>query len=200
MTAPAALTIRPYRETDHDAIYDICVRTGDRGDDISEQLHDPRLLPDLFVGPYLALEPELAFVLAAVHRPVGYILGTADTARFVAAYRERWLPRVARPSQAPSDEWLVHLLNRPEWMSHPELADEYPAHLHIDLLPEARGNGYGRALIETFRAALRTAGVPGMHLTTGVSNSSAQRFYRRVGFVPLPQEPPKGAIFMGQPV
>jgi ribosomal protein S18 acetylase RimI-like enzyme len=193
-------TVRPYREPDRAALYEICVRTGDRGDDISGQLHDPLLLPDVFVGPYVTLEPELAFVLTADERPVGYILGTADTEAFVAAYREQWLPQVARPAQAPSDEELAALLHSPEWMSRPELAADFPAHLHIDLLPQARGKGHGRALMEAFRGALRAAGAPGVHLATSASNDSAQQFYRRVGFVPLPAQPLAGAVLMGRPV
>ena len=35
--------------------------------------------------------------------------------------------------------------------------DAYPAHLHIDLLPELQGQGMGRRLIDTLRAALADA-------------------------------------------
>ena len=40
-------------------------------------------------------------------------------------------------------------------------AAEYPAHLHIDLLPELQGQGWGRRLIDTLVAALRERGVRG---------------------------------------
>ena len=49
-------------------------------------------MPALFAGPYVFLAPELAFVLddGRRRRPVGYVLGTADTAAFARAYRERY--------------------------------------------------------------------------------------------------------------
>ncbi len=73
-------------------------------------------------------------------RAVGYIVGTADTGRFVEDFRRTWIPRMAgrypesaEPPRTPSEE-MVRLLHHPERMLVPELA-AYPAHLHIDLLP-----------------------------------------------------------------
>ena len=40
-------------------------------------------------------------------------------------------------------------------------AEDYPAHLHIDLLPEVQGQGWGRLLIATLVDALRERGVAG---------------------------------------
>jgi len=54
-------------------------------------------MPDLFAGPYVYLEPQLAFVLDAGNGPVGYVIGTSNTPRFVEQYRRngfRWSPTV----------------------------------------------------------------------------------------------------------
>ncbi|MET0353639.1 MAG: GNAT family N-acetyltransferase, partial [Plantibacter flavus] len=64
----------------------------------------------------------------------------------------------------------------------PELLAQYPAHLHIDLLPETQGMGVGRRLIDAFCGLLAERGVPGVHLGVGVSNTGAQQFYQRTGF------------------
>jgi GNAT superfamily N-acetyltransferase len=64
--------------------------------------------------------------------------------------------------------------------------DTYPAHLHIDLLPELQGQGWGRRLIDTLVAALRERGVTGLHLASSSDNAGAIAFYPRVGFTPLP--------------
>ena len=66
-----------------------------------------------------------------------------------------------------------------------ELA-EYPAHLHIDLLPELQGQGFGRRLIDTLRAALAARGVPAVHLGMDAANTGARAFYDRLGFHELP--------------
>ena len=54
-----------------------------------------------------------------------------------------------------------------------DLLGEYPSHLHIDLLPRAQGRGNGRALMETFLAALTERGSPGVHLGTSPQNVRA---------------------------
>ncbi|WIM98230.1 GNAT family N-acetyltransferase [Actinoplanes oblitus] len=192
-------TIRAYRPSDLDAIYDICVRTGDAGQDARGKYSSDRLLGDIWAAPYVILEPEHAHVLDdGTGRPVGYLIGTADTATFVERYRAEWLPATAGRlvDGDPRDEVMLDLHRRPERMLHPGLAD-YPAHLHIDLLPEWQGKGQGRGLMAAFLAGLRAAGVPRVHLGMALENHSAYAFYRRLGFHDLPIEDP-GARFVGR--
>jgi ribosomal protein S18 acetylase RimI-like enzyme len=189
MTHTAAV-IRRYREADLGAVYDVCVRTADAGGDARGMYCSDDLMPDLFVGPYVFLEPDFAFVLDDGHRAVGYIAGTPDTAAFVRAYRARWIPRLAgrypvppEPAAGPLglEEEMIALHYRPERMLWPGLA-EYPAHLHIDLLPPFQGTGHGRALMETFFAAAARAGAAGVHVTVMAANTRAIGFYHHLGF------------------
>jgi len=189
--AESTALIRLYREADHAAVYDVCVRTADAGGDARGKYHSDDLMPDLFAGPYLFLEPDFAFVLDDGNRAVGYVIGTPDTAAFARAYRARWIPRLAGryppPHPGPPagpDEELLALHYRPERMIWPG-QQEYPAHLHIDLLPPFQGVGYGRALMETFYAAAAGAGAVGVHVTVMTANTRALGFYRRLGFRPL---------------
>lgn len=193
--------IRPYRAEDRAALYDICVRTGHEGGD-ARHLHPdaPDLLPDIFAGPYAELEPELAFVVDdGTGRAVGYIVGTAGTAVFAARFREEWLPKVADRYPLPEDgpgprtptEEMIGLLHNPERMVVPELAG-YPAHLHIDLLPEFQRAGLGRELMWVLLDALARRGVPAVHLGMVTANVAARAFYDRVGFheIPVPDAGP----------
>ncbi|CAL9655609.1 Putative acetyltransferase OgpAT [Streptomyces sp. enrichment culture] len=191
VTSTASATVRPYRPEDAAALDDICVRTGHNGQDSRPHYTDPGVLTATFAAPYAHLEPELTFVLDDGRgHAVGYILGTADTARFAADFRTRWLPRVADRYPAPQgppgslDEVIAGLLHRPERMVVPELAG-HPAHLHIDLLPEWQGRGHGRALMHTFLRALRQRGVPSVHLVMATANTPARAFYDRLGFQPV---------------
>jgi ribosomal protein S18 acetylase RimI-like enzyme len=183
------MLIRPYRTADRAAVADICVRTAELGGDSRHLYPDLELMPNLFAAPYAHLEPELAFVLDNGERAVGYIVGTANTAEFVEAFRREWLPtlRDAYPLPAeprtPSDQMIV-LMHHPERMNVPELAD-YPAHLHIDLLPHYQRSGHGRALMTTFLDALHKAAVPAVHLGLVTANTAARAFYDRVGFHPI---------------
>ena len=176
------MRIRRYRASDRDAVAEVCARMG--GD---STLTDPLLVPSVFALPYLELEPALAFVADDGGRVVGYVLGTADTRTFVRNYRRDWLPKLVdrypRPDDEPStpSEAVVDLLHAPERMLVPELA-EYPAHLHVDLLPEHQRAGHGRALMAAFVDALARAGVPAVHLGVLTANTAARAFYDRLGF------------------
>ncbi|GAA2659823.1 GNAT family N-acetyltransferase [Streptomyces vastus] len=181
-------TVRPYRPADRESLEDICVRTAHNGQDSRPVYANSAIFPTIFAAPYVHLEPELVFVLDnGQGQAVGYILGTADTPRFAEAFRTKWLPLVAdrfpEPIGPPStpDEAMVRLLHHPERMVVPELA-AYPAHLHIDLLPEWQGRGHGRALMRSFLRALRDSGVQAVHLTMVTANTPARAFYDRLGF------------------
>ncbi len=196
--------VRGYRPGDRDAVYQICLRTAAAGGDATGLYRDPELMGDIFAGPYLFLEPELAFVLDnGAGRTVGYVLGTARTDVFAAAFRENWLPRVADRHPAPAgtpagpDEEMAELLHHPERMVQPALRD-HPAHLHIDLLPSHQRAGHGRALLLTFLDAARRAGAPRAHLGMVTENSSARAFYDRLGFRQLTVPDPGPLTFLGR--
>lgn len=206
MTTPyCEPVIRRYREADLAAVYDVCVRTADAGGDARGKHRTDDLMPDLFAGPYVFLEPEFAFVLDDGRRAVGYVLGTPDTAAFARAYRERWIPRLAgrypeppAPPANPDDEMLA-LHYHPERMLWPGLS-EYPAHLHIDLLPPFQGAGAGRAMMETFFAAVAEAGASGVHVVVLAANVRALGFYHRLGFRALPVPDADGLVYLGRPL
>ncbi|MDX3088529.1 GNAT family N-acetyltransferase [Streptomyces sp. ME02-6978a] len=196
--------VRPYRPSDHDDVADVCVRTADLGGDSRHLYPDPGLMPALFAHPYCHLEPGLAFVLDDGHgRAVGYIVGTANTARFASDFRDRWLPLVAdrfpEPRETPATraEEMTSLLHHPERMVLPVLRD-YPAHLHIDLLPAWQRRGFGRELMRTFLTALHRRGVPAVHLGMVTANTPARAFYDRLGFHVLPVPDPGDLTYLGR--
>ena len=197
--------IRRYEDGDHDAVYDICVRTGAAGGDARGKYGSDDLVPDLFAGPYVFLEPRFAFVLDDGDRAVGYVIGTPDTAAFARAYRERWIPRLADRYQEPPDppvtpdEAMLALHYRPERMLWSELPT-YPAHLHIDLLPDFQGSGYGRKLIDTFCDAVADAGAVGVHVCVASENIKALGFYERVGFSCVEVDEPGRVTYLGRRV
>ncbi|MFC5907758.1 GNAT family N-acetyltransferase [Streptacidiphilus monticola] len=201
--------VRPYRPEDRDALFDICVRTAENGGDSRDLYPDHELLPNIFAAPYAELEPDLAFVVDDGTRAVGYVVGTADTAEFVRRFREEWLPRLADrypapawmndPGRAPRTptEVMLRLMHTPERMLLPELAD-YPAHLHIDLLPSHQRAGYGRELMQALFSALVGKGVPRVHLGMVTANTPARAFYDRLGFHVIPVPDPGPLTYLGR--
>jgi len=182
--------IRRFRDSDWAAVYDVCVETADAGRSTRGRYRTDDLVPDVFAGPYLFLEPEHAYVLDDGGHAVGYVLGTASTPGFVAAYTERWLPRLRARYQPPSgppvteEEQRLDAMFHPERRLRPELAP-HPAHLHINLLAEYRRAGHGRGLISTFLASVAAAGAASCHLGVRPANVAARRFYASVGFRPI---------------
>ncbi|WAU86449.1 GNAT family N-acetyltransferase [Streptomyces sp. Qhu-G9] len=196
--------IRPYQLADRAGVAAVCVRTALDGGDSRDRYPDEELMPSIFAAPYCHLEPELAFVLDdGSGGPVGYVVGTADTEQFVKNFRATWIPRVARrypePTTVPRtpSEEMIHLLHTPERMVLPELV-AYPAHLHIDLLPEWQRRGFGRALMRSFLAALESRGVPAVHLGMVTANTAARAFYDRLGFHEIQVPDPGPLTYLGR--
>lgn len=188
--------VRPARPADTDRLYEICLRTGDAGDDATGRYGDPRLLGDVYLGAYLAFSPELAFVLADEDDlPVGYVVGVADTLAFERRCEREWWPHLLADTQrwqrvepGSPDAELLALVRHPE-RTPPSIAATWPGHLHIDLLPQAQGRGDGRRLLEHLLGALRERGVPGVMLGVDPQNTRARAFYRHLGFTPIPPVP-----------
>jgi ribosomal protein S18 acetylase RimI-like enzyme len=179
--------IRPYRPGDERALYEICLRTGDSGEDATGLYRDPDLLGAVYVGPYVRLAPALAFVAEDDGVVAGYVLGAADTRAFELACEREWWPALRSryalgvyPANSPDDR-IARLIHVPTETSA-DVIERYPAHLHIDLLPRLQGRGFGRRLLETLFAAMRAGGVPAVHLGVGLANQRAIGFYERMGF------------------
>lgn len=195
--------IRRFQPADRHGIAEVCLRTAAGGGDATGVYSDDTLMPEVFALPYVEYAPELTFVVSDGHRVLGYVLGVADTAAFVEWWRREWAPefRTRHPAPGPprgrepgfSEEALIQAGVDPDRMLIAEL-DDYPAHLHIDLLPELQGQGFGRKLIDVFRAALASRGVPAVHLGMDAANTSARAFYDRLGFHELPSSRPDAPL------
>ncbi len=201
-------TLRGARAEDAAALYGVCLRTGADGADATGRHRDPDLLGHLWVGPFLALEPEHALVLEDGAGILGYALGTRDTRRFEAACEQRWWPALRSRYDDPGgstdpatrrtpDQRLAHLVHHPP-RSPDEVVADHPAQLHVDLLPRGQGVGHGRRLVIALLGLLAAAGAPGVHLGVGPANVRARAFYPRLGFRELAESP--GVVWMGRPL
>lgn len=188
------MTIRRAHPSDLVYLYEICHQTGDAGKDASPRVADRWILGHYYAAPYLVRDPGWCWTAVDEHGPCGYLVTTPDTAAFTAWMNADWLPAVralyAGTLPVPRSDLessLRDLLNRPA--SHPALAATYPAHLHIDFLPRAQGQGLGTRLLAEFRTRLRAEGVQGFHLGVGAANTGAQAFYAKQGLAVLETAP-----------
>lgn len=210
------MRIRDYRPSDLPYLYDICLRTGDSGKDASALVPDPFVIGQYYAAPYAVRDGRCVLVLegergeAGLSRPIGYILGTDDTASYNAWLAAEWLPGCASlygrgaagkgaagngepPAAAPSlYERLAGLFTAAP--ATPAYCDRFPGHIHIDILPEGQGAGWGRRLMDAFCDRLRSLGCPGFHLGVGARNQAGVAFYRRYGMEEL-EAPAWGFVF-----
>ena len=205
-----ACIIRPGVPADQRGAYDVCLRTGDYGQDGQPFYQDdPDALGRLFVGPYLAFEPDLSLILEDAQGVCGYAFGALDSRAFYARYDNEWRPDLCGRFPAPEGdprawtrvEQVHHSYHHPDYFC-PEPYDSYPSHLHIDLLPRAQGRGYGRRMIERIMDTLRARGSPGTHLGVSTLNTRACGFYQHLGFRELIRvgAGPDECIYMGRKI
>jgi ribosomal protein S18 acetylase RimI-like enzyme len=182
------LEIRPYRAGDRAAIREIVFATGFMGEPAAWYWRDAVSFADVWSGYYTDREPESAFVATAGGEVVGYLLGCVDTSRAptprAAILRQVWRRQLPLRPGTAGFFWrsLADALRQREVASGVLADPRFPSHLHIDLLPAARGRGAGRALMEAWLERLRAVGSPGCHLGTLAENASAIRFFERMGF------------------
>ncbi|MEN9637295.1 MAG: hypothetical protein RL077_5699 [Verrucomicrobiota bacterium] len=188
--------------------YHVCLRTGNFGQD-GEPFYrdDPAALGRIYVGPYLAFEPELSLILEDGHGICGYALGALDSRHFFARYEREWRPALCAQFAAPAGDpvrWTrlqaaYHSYHHPDYFT-PEPYADYPSHLHIDLLARAQGRGYGRRMLAQLLGRLEKRGSPGAHLGMSMMNTPALGFYQRLGFHELVRsgEGAGGSIYLGR--
>ncbi|KAJ7068408.1 acyl-CoA N-acyltransferase [Mycena amicta] len=180
------LTIRRATLADEGALSRICLLTADAGKSAQGQ-HEHGELPGLvYAVPYLHLPTTWAFVLVDKEIVVGYIVGSEDTRVFERRAAEDWWPIQAEkyPPSAmllDGDKRYSELLRNMHTAEEPSIAFS-PAHLHINILEEYQGKGWGRKLIATAIDHLKAAGLGGVWLGMDPRNSEARKFYERVGF------------------
>ena len=199
------ITIRPVAATDLESCYAISLQTGDAGNDATPLHRDPKLIGHLYVAPYVVLEPRLALVAEDAEGVAGYVVGVTDTLAFEARLEREWWPALrlqyidpAGPAEAwTADERRIHMIFHPQ-RAQPDVVADYPAHLHMNLLPRLRRQGVGTRLIAAWRTAAGAAGRKA-HVGVGRSNAGGRRFWESQGFRELsyPSLAESGALWMG---
>lgn len=167
------VSIRKYEEKDYEGVCYTCLHSED-DDDITEEFAE--FVLNTFCRYYIDNEPENCFVVDDDGQAVGYIICAENFDKFKKIYDEEYFTRS-----------ISHGESRIEWASeayklHEKYKDTYPAHLHIDILPQYQRMGLGGKLVSALSDHLAAKGIKGVMLTTGTKNVTANNFYRKYGF------------------
>jgi len=189
-----SVTIRKATESDAPALSRICLLTADAGAS-AEHLHDFGELPGLvYAVPYVKLSTTWGFVLVeeSSDQVVGYIVGSKDTRVYERKVAEHWWPALAVKyppllAMKPADKNLLRNMH-----TAPDANVAFAgAHLHINIMEEYQGKGWGRKLIAIAIEYLKMEGVQGDGIWVGLDprNEKARKFYERLGFAVIEGAP-----------
>jgi ribosomal protein S18 acetylase RimI-like enzyme len=183
------MAVRPYTAGDRPAVRDISFRTGFMGESAASFWRDADSWADIWTSYYTDREPGSLSVATIDGVVVGYLAGCLDTAAMRPTIDELLGSAVVRralfirPGTAGflSRAIIDGMRDRPR-ASGQFLDARWPAHLHIDLLPVARGKGLAGRLMARWQTRLIADGIPGCHLATLVENRRAHAFFESAGF------------------
>lgn len=195
--------IRHTTVSDIPHLYKICLETGHNGQNAADYFNDPYLLGHFYAAPYALYANEYSFVYVdeKTGLPAGYILGTDDSFTFNLRRNEFLKPlesycknnknnkseEEAGIKSTIIDELKRNKLKEAKPTDEGFWCNDYPAHLHIDILAEHQGKGLGHKLMQTFLDNLRANNVTGVHLGVSKENHGACKFYEKEGFSVLYQ-------------
>ena len=168
-------SIRKYHPKDEENLKNICIKTASdvfQGKKLTETA-----LTEVYCRYYIENEPENCFVVVDQNDETkGYILCAKNYDAYKKIFQEKYLKTWNLATLI-----MGHLSLR----GLQDFAKKYPAHLHIDLLPECQSKGFGSRLIALLIEHLKEAKIPGLMLHVGGDNEGAIRFYKRCGFEKL---------------
>lgn len=168
------MTVRPYKASDCEAVRYICLNS-DEPCTLSK--NGKNFILNTYCNYYIEKEPANCFVAEDENgKAIGYILCAENFDKFQSCFLNEYLTRLKKYEFRRRKSALRSI------ESHRKYKDEYPAHLHIDILPDYQHMGLGRKLMEALCSHLDTKGVNGVMLTVWIHNENAKKFYEKLGF------------------
>ena len=170
------LSIRKYEPKDKEGVRNACLNSEGEGNMSPETCE---FVLHIFCDYYTENEPDNCFVLDDDGKAVGYVICAENFDKFKPVYDEKYFPQIVYMGKERI-EWANEA-----YVLQEKYKEQYPAHLHIDLLPQYQRMGWGGKLINTLFDHLRSKGIKGVMLTAGTNNTVGGSFYQKYGFEQL---------------
>jgi len=184
------LIIRGYLSSDRGSVRKIASDTAFLGGPSDIFFDDRELLADILTLYYTEYERESIFIAEVDGKVAGYLIGCIDIKRYKRIWITKILPLLIVKSIVKTP--LIFTKKNMAFLYYcvmaffkkelfiPDISDDYPAILHINIAKEYRDRGMGTKLIEEYTKYLKNKRVKGIHLTT--ISSDAVRFFEKNGF------------------
>ena len=183
------MEIRTFGESDRAALSDLFGRAGEDSPSGSLWGHEESEAA-VYLTPYMDLEPDSLFIAVVDGALTGYLTGCLDSFAFpsetermeqaMRKYRLIFRARTAAFFARGLFDVAISAIRRQRTAADFDDA-RWPAHLHINVLPQVRGTGVGSALMTRWFERLLESGSRGCHLQTLVENNRAVLFFERMG-------------------
>lgn len=171
------MTVRPYEAKDKENVRFICLnsdgpcKSSARGINFSLAV---------YCDYYIEKEPENCFVAADENdKAIGYVICTEDFDAFKESFVSEYYPKIRKWEFRRRKSALRSII------PHEKYKEDYPAHLHIDVLPEYQRMGLGHKMTDALLEHLKKKGIKGIMLTTWIKNEKGRGFYDKYGFTLL---------------
>lgn len=175
------MRVRPYEPRDRDGVRFTCLNSEGPCDLSPAGQH---FILTTYCDYYIEREPENCFVAANdADEAVGYVICAENYDAYRPVFLRDFLPRISEKETCHRAAAANSTVLQEKYKA------EYPAHLHIDLLPPYQRQGLGHLLVDALANHLKQKGVPGVMLTVGDANNVGQSFYKKYGFTLLEAVP-----------
>ncbi len=188
--------IRQLCPDDMDEIFQISLKTGNAGGDATDLYDDPKLIGQIYAAPYAKFHQDLCFVASDQIGVVGFVVGVIDTPAFFDELEAKWWPGLRKTCPVPDQKtragWSADQ-HRHQMIHFPEptpvnVTKTHPAHLHLNLLSRAQGQGIGRQLLDTWLKRAAKRGAKFTHVGVNPANLNGSGFWQACGFKVLNAE------------
>lgn len=184
------MTVRKYMPEDKNAVEEICYNCGYMGESPEFYWKHKVSFKEIWTTYYLNKEPGSCFVAVINNKVVGYLTGCLETSKApdsddimkkaILKYKLFLKPGTAGFLFRGMFDSIIIRGNKKA--SGDFIDERWPSHLHINLLPEARGKGLAEELIRQWFELLKNKKSKGCHLGTIYENECAVHFFEKTGF------------------
>lgn len=180
------MSIRKYNIKDRQNVQDVCLYCDGYENYRPDTIN---FLLSTYCDYYIENEPENCFVAVNENdEAVGYIICAEDFNRFFEIFTNKYLSKI--PPEDKNNRYYAEMST----VLHEKYKEEYPAHLHIDIMENYQRMGLGHQLMNALISHLKEKNIKGIMLTVSPQNPKGVAFYKKYGFSII-EEVPDNIVF-----